>query len=161
MSKNLKLTNFIEKNILLKKYNKDFTFNFKKIFQEISNNLEKNKNTFHSLSKSLKFNFNLKELKKFKKFNTYVIIGMGGSILGSEAIYNFLSHKIKKKIYFFDNLDEFEIEQAKKLINKKKTLFLIISKSGNTIETLSNFFTFSSLVKKNSKNIIIITEKKK
>ena len=159
MSKNLKLTNFIEKNILLKKYNKDLTFNFKKIFQEICNNLEKNKNTFHSLSKSLKFNFNLKELKKFKKFNSYVIIGMGGSILGSEAIYNFLSHKIKKKIYFFDNLDEFEIEQAKKLINKKKTLFLIISKSGNTIETITNLI-YLKIIKKKSKNIIIISEKK-
>ena len=81
---------------------------------------------------------------------------MGGSIMGAGAIHSFLKHKIKKNIIFLDNLDEF---QFKKLKNLKKTLFLIISKSGNTIETLTNL----SLIKKNifsKKNTIIITESK-
>ena len=43
----------------------------------------------------------LKKIKKFKKFKTIIIIGMGGSILGSKAIYSFLKYKIKKKIYFY------------------------------------------------------------
>ena len=46
---------------------------------------------------------------------------MGGSILGSEAIYNFLQSKIKKKIYFFDDLDESKIMNLKKKENLSKT----------------------------------------
>ena len=84
---------------------------------------------------------------------------MGGSILGTEAIYQFLNHKIKKEIFFLDDLNEIKISDLKKKIIFKKTLFLIISKSGNTIETLSNSL-FLNLIKKKSKNIIIISEKK-
>ncbi|MAC44819.1 MAG: glucose-6-phosphate isomerase [Pelagibacteraceae bacterium] len=47
----------------------------------------------------------------------------------------------------------------KKKINLSKTLFIIISKSGNTVETISNTFSLD-IVKKNAKNIIIISEKK-
>ena len=39
---------------------------------------------------------------------------MGGSILGSEAIFNFLSDKIKKKVYFLDDIDEIKILKLKK-----------------------------------------------
>ena len=111
------------------------------------------------MSKNFKLNFKLNELKKFKKFKTIALIGMGGSILGSEAIYNFLIKKIKKKVYFFNNLDETEIMNFKKKENKNKFLFLIIKKSGNTVETISNLYSLG-VVTKNSKNIIVITEKK-
>ena len=53
---------------------------------------------------------------------------MGGSSLGVKAIYEFLKSKIKKKFYFFDNLDV--NNNLKK--NKLKNLNIIISKSGNT-----------------------------
>ena len=109
------------------------------------------------LSKKFKINCKLKDLKKFKKFKTIVIIGMGGSILGTEAIYYFFKQKIKKKVYFFNDLNDDEISTFNK--KNKKVLFLIISKSGDTIETLSNTFTLN-ILKKNSKNIIIISEKK-
>ena len=52
--------------------------------------------------------------KYFKKFRTIVVIGMGGSILGTKAIYSFLRHKIKKKLIFLDNLDETYLKQIKK-----------------------------------------------
>ena len=84
---------------------------------------------------------------------------MGGSILGAEAISNFLEKKIKKKIYFFNDLNIEKISNFNKIRNKKKVLFLIISKSGNTIETLSNFLALK-ILKKKAKNIIIISEKK-
>ena len=84
---------------------------------------------------------------------------MGGSILGSEAIYNFLNIKIKKKIYFFNDLNPESIAILKKKRNFNKVLFLIISKSGNTVETLSNTFVLN-IIKKNAKNIIVISEKK-
>ena len=84
---------------------------------------------------------------------------MGGSILGAESIYQFLKDKIKKKIYFFDDIDQEKILNFKKKINLKSVLFIVISKSGETIETLSNSF-FLKIFKKNSKNVIIISEKK-
>ena len=58
---------------------------------------------------------------------------MGGSILGSQAIYNFLKSKIKKNFLFFNNLNSFQ-----KINKKEKFTNLIISKSGNTLETISN-----------------------
>jgi glucose-6-phosphate isomerase len=84
---------------------------------------------------------------------------MGGSILGSEAIYNFLQIKVKKRLYFFNNLDENKIKNLKKKENFSRVLFIIISKSGNTIETLSNVFSLN-IIKKDAKNIILISEKK-
>ena len=154
-TKNLNCKNYIlkvNKNINLKK-------KFSKIKKEINNELNDSKKTLNILNKNYKFNFKISDLQKFKKFKIIALIGMGGSILGSEAINNFLQKKIKKKIYFFNNLDVSKISEFKKKENKKKVLFLIVSKSGNTIETLSNFFALNT-VQKNSKNIIIITEKK-
>ncbi len=102
-----------------------------------------------------KFEF---KFKKFKKFKTILIIGMGGSILGAKAIYDFLKHKTKKNFIFIDNLDENFLKNIKKNNNLSKSLFIIISKSGNTIETISNTYFFKSFLK--SKNTIILTENK-
>jgi glucose-6-phosphate isomerase len=77
---------------------------------------------------------------------------MGGSNLGAEAIYDFLADKIKKNFIFTNNLNT----SQKMFSNKKKILNLIISKSGNTLETISNV---NILIKKNDQNIFI-TEKK-
>ena len=130
----------------------------------------KTKNTNHSLQKSLRLllnqknpiisslessyknSFDKKILKKYKKNLNFRIIGMGGSTLGAQAIYNFLDKKIDKKFYFSDNL-----QSSKKADNKKKITNLIISKSGNTIETIVNA---NILIKKKDTNIFI-TEKKK
>jgi glucose-6-phosphate isomerase len=131
---------------------------FDKIFLEIKKDIKKSNKIMNVLNKNYKFNFNTKDLIKFKKFQTIVIIGMGGSILGAEAIYNIFKNKIKKDFHFFNDLDEEKITNFKKR-NLSKVLFIIISKSGNTIETLSNTFSLN-IIKKNSKNIIIVSEKK-
>jgi len=111
---------------------------------------EKNQ-VIHSLSKKYKNNFNKKEINKYKKSSNYRIIGMGGSSLGAQAIYDFLKKKIKKNFLFIDNL------QASSNLNKKNTYTnLIISKSGNTIETIVNS---NILIKKKNENIFI-TEKR-
>ena len=117
--------------------------------------LIKNKNEIiNSLTPEYKYGYSKNLIKKLKKsFIELRVIGMGGSILGLKAIYYFLISKIKKKIYFIDNL----IPNLEKVKNLKKPLNLIISKSGNTLETISNT---NILVKKNHKNIFI-TEKKK
>ena len=111
---------------------------------------EKNQ-VIHSLSKKYKNNFNKKDINKYKKSSNYRIIGMGGSSLGAQAIYDFLKKKIKKNFLFIDNL------QASSKLNKKNTYTnLIISKSGNTIETIVNS---NILIKKKNENIFI-TEKR-
>ena len=77
---------------------------------------------------------------------------MGGSILGSKAIYDFLKPKIKKKITFVNNLNS----NADYFQDKSINLNLIISKSGNTLETIANANTLI----KNKDSSIIITENK-
>ena len=161
MSKNLEnlsITNNIKKNYFKSNlYSRD-KIRLKKIIKYIYNNIDNKKDTFHILSKKFILNFNEQNFKKFKKFKLIIIIGMGGSILGSHAIYSFLKQKINKNFIFMDNLDQIKIEQIKKNFDLKNSLFFIISKSGYTIETLIN----SNLLKDkiNSKNTIIITEDK-
>jgi glucose-6-phosphate isomerase len=160
----VKKTNlFLKNNIPFKNLKGDtqkkLSKKFENAFLDIKKEIKNTKKTLNILDNKFKFNFKTKDLANFKKFRTIVIIGMGGSILGAEAIYNFLEIKIKKKIHFFDNLDENKITNFKKKENLSKVLFIIISKSGNTVETLSNLFALS-ILKKNSKNIIIISEKK-
>ena len=70
-----------------------------KLIKRINKDLDISDNFFHSLSKKFKFNFVNHELQKYKKFKNVFIIGMGGSILGSEAIYRFLNEKIKKNLF--------------------------------------------------------------
>ena len=157
----------INKTIIYKNFSNIYRSTFKKdkkvkrkalsILTEIKKNLDHSFDTLHSLSNNFKFSFKEKELKRFKKFNTIIIIGMGGSVLGSEAICDFLKDKIRKKIIFFNDIN---IEKFKKIKSNKKsnTLYVIISKSGSTIETISNLLSLR-LIKRNSKNIIIICKK--
>ena len=153
----------IENNILsiIKKDN--FYFNiskkFNQIFSELKNELNNKNKTINILDKKFSLNFKISELQKFKKFKKIAIIGMGGSILGSEAIYNFLEKRVKKKIYFLNNINEKKIITLKKKEKLSEVLFIIISKSGNTIETISNALSLK-IFKKKAKNIIIISEKK-
>ena len=112
---------------------------------------EKNQ-VIRSLSKSYKDSFSKKNTKHFNKKFDYRIIGMGGSTLGAQAIYDFLKKKRKKKFIFVDNLSAFENKKTKKNLNN-----LIISKSGNTTETIVNA---NILIKKKDKNLFITENKK-
>ena len=154
----LYLTQSVHSKYLDNSFTKRLLKKFDKIFPEIKNEVKNSSKTLSILNDKFKFNFKIQDLKKFKKFKNIVLIGMGGSVLGSEAIFNFFEEKIKKKIYFFDNLNEKKMADLKKS-KTNKTLFIVISKSGDTIETLSNLFLLN-ILKKNAKNIIIISEKK-
>ena len=156
---NLSIENHFQKNIFSKNILKKFETKYKKILKDIRENLNYENKTENILSKNYKFNFNFKSLKNFKRYNSIVIIGMGGSIMGTEAIYNFFKNKIKKKVYFLNNIDIEKIKAIKKTVNFKKTLFIVTSKSGNTIETLANTF-YLKVLSKNKNNIVIISEKK-
>ncbi len=158
MKRSLYFNNLIPKEYVNTQSKKKLAKNFTNIISNIELKIDTPNNTFHSLSKKFKLNFKLSDLNYFKKYKTVVVIGMGGSILGADAIYNFFQFKVKKNFIFFDDIDENKILNLKKYYNIKKILFLIISKSGNTLETLSNFFSFN-IIQKNSKNIIIVSEK--
>ena len=120
-----------------------------KIFKIFKNLKNENNQILNSLTISYKNSYNKKLIYKLKKFSEICLIGMGGSILGSKAIHNFLKPK-KKKFYFIDSFQ-------KKIQSSKKTLNLIISKSGNTLETIVNVNT---LIKKDQTNLFITENKK-
>ena len=159
ITKNLLLENNIQSKYLDRNSKKLLSKEFHHTIKKVQSDINNPHMTLNALSKKFKFNFKTKELNKFKKFNTIIMIGMGGSILGAEAINDFLKDKIKKEIFFLNNLDEKKIVYLKRKKKFNKILFLVISKSGNTVETLSNLFTLN-IIKKNAKNIIIISEKK-
>ena len=139
--------------------NKDINFknflnskNNPKIKKDLENLLKNNLQIFETLKPTYKYSYSKKLISKYKKFSNIRIIGMGGSILGSEAIYNFLKKKIKKKLTFINNLNS----NASYFKDKNINLNLIISKSGNTLETISNVNT---IIKDKDKNIIITENK--
>ena len=144
------------KNIIYKKFNNRKKLNNKKKISNFLNfkTLLKKYPLLKSLTYEYNYSFKKKDLKNLKKYREFNLIGMGGSALGAEAIYDFLSYKIKKKFFFFNNLQNFKI-----LKSKRKRLNIVISKSGNTLETVSNLNQILTKQKKN--NNLIITENKK
>ena len=144
-TKNIRFINFLGKK------NKNLKKKIKKDFQ--SNNFLKIYPLLHSLKKDYNYSFKKNDLKNLKKFNSFNLIGMGGSTLGSQAIYDFLSFKIKKKFYFYNNL-----QSINRVTNRKKKINIIVSKSGNTLETISNL---NYLLQRENKNKNIILAEKK
>ena len=140
LTKNINFKNFKSKKIN------------NKIKKDLNIILKENNEVLKSLSPSYKNSYNKKTITKFNKYSHIRVIGMGGSILGIETIYNFLKYKIKKNFYFNNNL------QSKiKYPILKNYANLIVSKSGNTLETISNA---NIIIKKNDKNIFITENKK-
>ena len=126
--------------------------NTQKVKKKLKKLLQENNEVIKSLRKTYKNSYNRKLVNKYNKGLNYRVIGMGGSTLGTQAIYNFLGKKIKKNFSFVDNL-----QSITKTNNKKKFTNLVISKSGNTIETIINTNLF---LKKKHKNIFITENKK-
>ena len=139
LTKNIRFQNFKKKKIHSK---------LKKFFIDLVNNSFKKENLINSFTEGFSYSFNKNLLTKLKQNKIFKIYGMGGSSLGAKAIHDFLKKNIKKKFYFFDNLDE----QNQIIKTKENTLNIIISKSGNTLETIVNENIYSS------KNKLYITE---
>ena len=136
LTSSIKFENFVQKKKIIK------------LDKELKKILSEKSEIINSLKSTYKNSYSKKILSKVKKFKQISIIGMGGSILGTEAIHSFLKHKIKKKITFYDNLKK-DLVLSK---SNKKKLNLVISKSGSTLETISNA---NILIKKNDENIFI------
>ena len=97
------------KNFKLKKINR-------KIKEDLNILLKENNTVLQSLNTSYKNGYQKKIILKYKKYSNIRVIGMGGSILGTKAINDFLKNKIKKNFYFINNL------QAKINFPKKKKI---------------------------------------
>ena len=137
--------NIIFKNFHLKRINKNIKKDLKKLLKE--------KNTvLDSLSINYKNSYSKKNILNSKNYKNIRVIGMGGSILGTEAIFDFLRPKIKKSFDFINNIKTTKIFDVK----SNKNLNLIVSKSGSTLETISNSNIF---IKKKDKNIFITENK--
>ena len=152
----------------------NFINNFSLNSKKYNHNLKKTKKIFKSFLLELKnseipllqsyeknyaSDFDLNLIKKFYKYKNIIVIGMGGSILGIKSIYSFFKIKVKKKIFFFDNLDTNLHLQFNKIKNLKNSCVIIISKSGNTLETITNLdIIFSKSLLKNK--LIFITAMK-
>ena len=91
-----------------------------------------------------------------------VVLGIGGSSLGARAIYEFLlpSNNYSKDLLFLETVDPLKINHCLKKVDLDDVQFVIISKSGETIETISIFKYLNSLVEINSTNCTIISERK-
>jgi len=132
------------KNFNISRFKKFKNFKNEKWFKKIR--------LLDSLKPNYKYSYTKKQIKKINKSKNFRLIGMGGSILGAEAIYQFLNHKIKKNFIFINNLNP----KLKNNEKKNKVVNIIISKSGNTLETIAN----SNLLINQRKNIFITENKK-
>ncbi|RXJ76978.1 glucose-6-phosphate isomerase [Arcobacter sp. F155] len=146
----------------------------KKSFEALKEEKESKKVGYYELPKNgLK---TIKELKTYQKENPYlkkdsikniIVVGIGGSSLGTKAVYEFLKYKTKskRKLHFLENVDPIIIGETLQKIKKENTLFLIISKSGTTIETTSIFkfiiekYKFDLSLKKDANRFAFITDK--
>ena len=140
-SKSIKIKNF------LLKYK---TSSLKKNFLLFKKLINSDNHILLSMKDNYKDSYNKKLVLDLKKYNNINLIGIGGSVLGTKAIYNFL--KPKKKFNFIDNFSNFSFKQK-----DRKNINLVISKSGNTLETISNS---NILIDKKTKNIFITENKK-
>ena len=141
LTSGIKLKNFkIKKKINLYKIKK----NLKILFDEKNYILE-------SLKKKYRNSYSKKFINNYNKYKNFRVIGMGGSTLGTQTIYEFFKDKIKKNFHFIDNLSTKKI-----MIKNSQVVNLIVSKSGNTIETIVNSNVY---IKKENKNIFITENK--
>ena len=105
LTKKVSFTNFYDKKNNKKIHNR------LNIFKKI--NFFKEYPFLKSYSKSYKYSYTKNKLNKLRKHKIIRIIAMGGSILGTEAIYQFLKKKIKKEFIFVNNLNSKVLPQKK------------------------------------------------
>ncbi len=137
--------------IHFKNFKKNKKINYSQIRKKFSLLFNEKNYVLDSLKKNYKDNFSKKLVNKYKKYSAFKVIGMGGSTLGTQTIYEFLKDNVKKDFIFIDNL-----RQKKLKIKNKKNVNLVVSKSGNTIETVVN----SNIYIRRGEANIFITENK-
>ena len=152
----INLFNFLKNNST--SYKNNF-IKCSKIFKDLLVNKENF--FFNTLSAEYQKTVSLKKsILKQKLHKNILVIGMGGSVLGSKMFSSFFG--LDKNYYFLDNLNNSIVNNFIKKDLSKFSIF-IISKSGKTLETLTNcniiLNNFNKRKKNISKNFIVISER--
>lgn len=99
--------------------------------------------------------------EKNSDFEHIVVCGIGGSALGAICLQQSLGHLYINKLHVLDNVDPVMIKELEEVIDYSKTLFIVITKSGGTVETLSQYDYFSKKIKENgyelSDHMVVVT----
>ena len=92
-----------------------------------------------------------------KKFDNFVVLGIGGSALGPIAVFQALCHlrhnelpkKARKapKLYVEDNVDPERMASLLNVLDLEKTVFNVVTKSGATSETMSQYLIIMDILK--------------
>jgi len=103
----------------------------------------------------------VKEVKKYAlsvrgKYDHIVVLGIGGSALGTiclrKSLQHLYQHELPKqtlpRLHVLDNVDPTLVRDVQDVLNLKRTLFIVVSKSGKTPETLSHFLYFRNQILK-------------
>jgi glucose-6-phosphate isomerase len=151
----------------LKNLKQDFSSQSK----EIANSLQKIRSRKQGFYEIVDDKKTAKEILKFaktarKKYKHFVLLGIGGSSLGPLCIEQSFGHLFKeKKLLVLDNIDPVLLAETEEVIDYKTTLFLVVTKSGTTPETMSQYFYFRDKVNKKKldpkKHFVFITDPEK
>ncbi|HZK85835.1 MAG TPA: glucose-6-phosphate isomerase [Desulfosporosinus sp.] len=111
------------------------------------------------------------------KFDNFVVLGIGGSALGPLAIHQALNHYYyndlppeerghRPRFYVMDNIDPVRFNELLQVLDPRKTLFNVVSKSGNTSETMAQFLIVRDTLRRvcgehYAEHIVITTDKEK
>jgi glucose-6-phosphate isomerase len=112
-----------------------------------------------------------------EQYDDFVLLGIGGSALGPMAVHQAINHlhyndlpKAKRggkpRFFVIDNIDPERLYALLDVIDVKKTLFNVITKSGSTSETMAQFLLVQDLLKRHmgkdyAKQIVAITDEQK
>jgi glucose-6-phosphate isomerase len=148
-----------------------------KIHQSLKNKREKGELPFYDLpyqdvAEILDYAEYVKE-----KIDNFVVLGIGGSALGTIALqtalnnsqYNLLSKAERKgfpRLFVADNIDPVQFAEMLSILDMDKTLFNVVTKSGGTAETMSQFMIVTDRLKRLKgdswkENIIVTTDRVK
>ncbi|HWQ40658.1 MAG TPA: glucose-6-phosphate isomerase [Desulfosporosinus sp.] len=111
------------------------------------------------------------------KFENFVVLGIGGSALGPLAVHQALNHYYyndlptekrahRPRFYVLDNIDPVRFNELLQVLDPHKTLFNVISKSGNTSETMAQFLIIRDTLRRicgehYAEHIVVTTDKEK
>jgi len=111
------------------------------------------------------------------KYDNFVVLGIGGSALGPLAVHQALNHYYYNELppakrgyhprfYVMDNIDPVRFNELLQILDPRKTLFNVISKSGNTSETMAQFLIVRDILRRvcgdsYAEHIVVTTDKEK
>ena len=88
----------------------------------------------------------------YNKYEIVCLVGMGGSVLAAKAIIDFVDCDNSKVFVIKDSTLSVSIDRIQKMVKGRKTLFVIASKSGTTLETIMIYEHLKKLVDSDSQN---------